>query len=65
MGERRERGGRDTDSEDGAAGGDEAVNERHAFLKVVSEDNEAAGVDERAADSKQDAISQIQPLQLL
>ena len=53
------------DGEDGAAGGDNPVDDAHPLLEVVAKDGEGGGVDQASAGPKHDAIGEVQNLHLV
>ena len=53
------------DGEDGAAGGDDAVDDAHPLLEVVAKDGEGRGVDQASSGPKHDAIGEVQNLHLV
>ena len=52
------------DGEDGAAGGDDPVDDAHPLLEVVAEDGEGGRVDQASSGPKHDAIGEVQNLHL-
>ena len=52
------------DGEDGAARGDDPVDDAHPLLEVVAQDGEGGGVDQTSSGSKHDAIGEVQNLHL-
>ena len=53
------------DREDGAAGGDDPVDDAHPLLEVVAKDGEGRGVDQASSGPKHDAIGEVQNLHLV
>ena len=52
------------DGEDGAAGGDDAVDDAHPLLEVVAEDGERGRVHQAGSGTEHDAIREVQDLHL-
>ena len=50
------------DREDGAAGGDNPVDDAHPLLEVVAKDGEGRGVDQASSGPKHDAVGEVQYL---
>ena len=53
------------DGEDGAARGDDPIDDAHPLLEVVAKDGEGGGVDQASSGPKHDAIGEVQNLHLV